>query len=910
MMPALPNYLVFTGKGGRFGFGCGVAASRLITTPLDGPFSKSVSSVGGLMPRDLVAFFATLVLAVPMFGGPPRPVAAPRIDLMTGSFSRPAIAQGATDRTMIVWTVAEEQGCAIYAAEAILRLGYVADVPRRVADASEFSDTLVAPTSVGYFAVWGDCDGIHGASVEPAFSTYYPAQPIVPNAWPLAIATSDERMLVIYARPSGSGWSLGGAFLSERGEVERVIDLAAVRGFPRVALAPTAEGFLIAFSEQLANVNPLFVRRVVGSDVSDPLQVDVAGFSESFALATSPAGALLVWGTGTPGGALVARHLDSAGAPASQQFALGVVGTAPAVTWTGSDYFVSFATGVSASDVHGLFVSADTNEIRRRIEIAATPKDEGAPAVTSDGATTSVVWLTRAVPPQAPYFGVINAVAMDSGGGLLSPAIVSHSHTNQDAPSAVSARGVSLVAWTEQTGAESQSVFFGRIDADGRPLDGSGVSLKSGFMQWEPQVATDSDKFLIAWIEERGAEDRHIFAQRVEADGSAVGNWFEITEAAERSITALRVVWAGTEYVAVWADEALFPPHGDGLWIARVLPTGVVRERRFVQYDDAQLPMLNLSVAVGQNGLLVTSDNQRDCFILCPPHRSEVFALALDENAAPIRGPVSIARNASRAGAAFLGNRYLVAYAGDEVTMGEYLNHVAIPVSEPFVVHPSPAAYRTSVISDGAGFVVAADVGGYTHFPILATLRGSDVVSIAMLAEGSVRANPSPRLFDGPQGIRVVFRAFDPELAATRLFTRELPEGGIVDVGVSIELESGSVHGGSSGHATVHVGNLGSRPAENIEALVDFGSAVVSGMPEVCSAPQYGSRIVCRVQRTGVGGFQALPFEFVTSYMPGEQLSIKAAAYAFEQDGALANNVATVNVDVSPPLVRRRAIRK
>lgn len=109
-----------------------------------------------------------------------------------------------------------------------------------------------------------------------------------------------------------------------------------------------------------------------------------------------------------------------------------------------------------------------------------------------------------------------------------------------------------LVAWSDDRSNEIDIALFG---PELQPLRGELplTATPEGERASQPDVATDGEGFLVAWVQ--GTEvERHVFVASVDADGNA-GAPHRLS-VGHVDASRPRIVWTGAEHWVVWKDES------------------------------------------------------------------------------------------------------------------------------------------------------------------------------------------------------------------------------------------------------------------------------------------------------------------------------------------------------------------
>jgi hypothetical protein len=154
-----------------------------------------------------------------------------------------------------------------------------------------------------------------------------------------------------------------------------------------------------------------------------------------------------------------------------------------------------------------------------------------------------------------------------------------------------------LVAWREETD-RSVRVLARRIGLSGVPLDAQEIEIANSptISPWpgNTSIATDGSQFFLVW-----AVDDHVFGVRLRPDGTIVDKEPIVVsrdEPYEFRHVHPRVVWTGTVFLAIWADDpncyCLTPP----------LPANTIVRSARVTSSGAVLDAVKSATLINQPG--------------------------------------------------------------------------------------------------------------------------------------------------------------------------------------------------------------------------------------------------------------------------------------------------------------------
>lgn len=393
---------------------------------------------------------------------------------------------------------------------------------------------------------------------------------------------------------------------------------------PRVAVTASTSVYELSFSISTDGTNGLlrwvdaFDGRVYAAPVttaqvrngtlrvtSTPLPERTNTPSYGLAAAASASRHLLVW---TEDRTLRGRILTAGGAPAGERFVIAEnVAQTATVSWNGSRFVVAYA--VFDAVGRALHV-AEYDENGTLLATPLRPPTWGSdPQVASLAGDTVVAWhpsQTTGTRKEEVRADILRA------GLYLRPAegiVVTRSLPIHMLPGAVWRGDHYLVVWAEV--AMGTGTAVGRLDAQGRPLDGAGRLFPNSFY---PAVATDGNGALVA-VTGNGLNLLH-----VSRDGVITPRRIE-TEAGIPDVT-----WTGQQY-AFCSANIIGTATADGA-VARTAP----RER---PANDCAIEW------TGTQYLLFWTESEF-CFPICRPPTT-VRVQAYSRNLFPIGAPVTLA---------------------------------------------------------------------------------------------------------------------------------------------------------------------------------------------------------------------------------------------------------------------------
>ena len=521
---------------------------------------------------------------------------------------------------------------------------------------------------------------------------------------------------------------------------------------PRVAVTATTSVYELSFSISTDGTNGLlrwadaFDGRVYAAPVttaqvrngtlrvtSTPLPERSNTPSYGLAAAASASRHLLVW---SEDGKLRGRILTAGGAPAGDRFVIAEnIAQTATVAWNGSRFVVAYA----VFDAIGRALRvAEYDENGTLLATPLRPPTWGSdPQVASLAGDTVVAWHpSQTVGTRKEE---IRADILRTG-LYLRPAegiLVTRSLPISMLPGAVWRGDHYLAVWAEV--AMGTSTAIGRLDAQGRPLDGAGRLFSNSFY---PAVATDGDGALVAVARDK------LHLLHVARDGTITPRTVDDS----RGIPD--VVWNGQQY-AFCAGAIIGTAAADGT-VTKTAPR--------------ELPAENCAIEWTGNQYLLFWTESEFCFPVCRPPTT-VRVQAYSRNLSPIGAPATLAGSNVDVQAysilrvASAGDRTLVVWRTTSgMLRGVRLAHPGTILDPLNGFEIGPAATLGGVHAEGNNWVVGSGpytwtIGREGHVG----LRATRYPFIGEQAEAvTVRGGPSPLVIyqTEPVGAEQVRRLF------------------------------------------------------------------------------------------------------------------------------------------------------
>ena len=226
----------------------------------------------------------------------------------------------------------------------------------------------------------------------------------------------------------------------------------------------------------------------------------------------------------------------------------------------------------------------------------------------------------------------IFAQQYDKDGSALGPNFQVNDNTDvtdQMSPSvAMDAQGNFVIAWEDRR-CDERDIFAQRYDSQGLPV-GNNFRVNDDIgnhYQWTPSVAMDgSGNFIICWNDQRNNDD--IYAQRYDANGSALGSNFRVNDEKEVLYFFHPVLTADDSgnFVIVWSEES---ENDYGIYAQRYDPSGAALDSNFRVSDDIGSRQYSPAIDVDEWGqfIVIWGDNRNG---------PDIYAQKYSENGNPL----------------------------------------------------------------------------------------------------------------------------------------------------------------------------------------------------------------------------------------------------------------------------------
>jgi len=220
---------------------------------------------------------------------------------------------------------------------------------------------------------------------------------------------------------------------------------------------------------------------------------------------------------------------------------------------------------------------------------------------------------------------------------------------------AMDAAGNSVVTWQDNTGADGDlGGIFARYTAAAAPASATTFQVNTttpGDQSMPVAAMAANGAFVVVWQSNDEGGDSGIYAQRYNADGSAVGGEFRVntitTGAQQNPVVAMN---ANGDFVVAWED-ALGDGSGFGIMARRYLADGTAQGDAFTVNNTTAGDQLNPAVALADSGTFTLSWHSSEGAILMQRFAADGSAVGSEQLVAAL-APVS-ATAASQALAGF-----------------------------------------------------------------------------------------------------------------------------------------------------------------------------------------------------------------------------------------------------------------
>ena len=292
---------------------------------------------------------------------------------------------------------------------------------------------------------------------------------------------------------------------------------------------------------------------------------------------------------------------------------------APAIAWNGAHYLVSWEARapLAMAAVRARRVGADGSLVdAAAIDVAPGLGDQRAPTVAAGPGGWLVAWQDgRSIFAWDVYGAFISGLGVRDGASFA----VSDAPNNQTEPRAASDGSRYLVAWSAATGGcgvdagcnPDVDPFCEFVcDADPSRVDvhaswvtpalgaGSRFTVTSAAgPQTHPVVAGGAGTFLVAWEDRRGA-NADLRATTLAPDATTPGAELTVSSAADDQ-RAPSVAFGGGLFELAWQDAR---SGGGDIYVARVLPTGVVLDPTGLPVATESSPESSPAIALSAGG--------------------------------------------------------------------------------------------------------------------------------------------------------------------------------------------------------------------------------------------------------------------------------------------------------------------
>ncbi|MBX3057670.1 MAG: hypothetical protein KF770_14485 [Anaerolineae bacterium] len=209
--------------------------------------------------------------------------------------------------------------------------------------------------------------------------------------------------------------------------------------------------------------------------------------------------------------------------------------------------------GVSNYDIYAQLIQPDGTLDGNNFIIANAAVEESIPRLAEDAATGGALAVWQQNTGSSAGYDLY-AHRIDSDGLLTGSSFVIEAvDANQNRPVlAQNSNGAYLITWYDERNG-NQDIFNRLRLADGS-WGGVGMAHPAPGDQEKPQIAynPDDDEYLVVWQDYRSGKDWDIYGQRVDSNGSLIGNNLSVDATADTHQTTPQVAYGANEYLIAW----------------------------------------------------------------------------------------------------------------------------------------------------------------------------------------------------------------------------------------------------------------------------------------------------------------------------------------------------------------------
>jgi len=310
--------------------------------------------------------------------------------------------------------------------------------------------------------------------------------------------------------------------------------------------------------------------------------------------------------------------------------------TEPSVAWDGTSFVVAWADRRSgAGDLYaGRVTAAGAVQDGSGFVLSNAANEQVLPAVAAAGGTVLATWGDARGPSEDVYGARIGTGAVLDPTGRVLSALASP----QEAPAVAWDGNDYLTVWQDGRGAGGDDVYAARADADGTPLDGTGIAVSAGAApEGEPDVAWNGGVYLVVWQDYRSGTGYDVYAARVSAAGAVLDASGIAVSTAAGDQSSPAVAAGGGGFLVTWTDGRNLGTTGEDVYAARVDGTGTVQDAGGIPVSTAAgAQRVSAAAHDGTGWLVAWEDHRNGAFSDLYAARLSSVGTVLDAAGAPV----------------------------------------------------------------------------------------------------------------------------------------------------------------------------------------------------------------------------------------------------------------------------------
>jgi hypothetical protein len=261
----------------------------------------------------------------------------------------------------------------------------------------------------------------------------------------------------------------------------------------------------------------------------------------------------------------------------------------PKVAFDGVNFMVVWTDyrNAVACDIYGARVS-EAGELldTAGFAICNEAAGQGMACCAFDGTNYLVAWADG----RNPLGQDIYAARVTTGGIVIDTNgfIVCDATGAQYAPSIASGDSNYLIVWQDER-YDTADIYGARVLTDGTVLDTNSIAICSGMnYQFEPAVAYGGAEYLVAWQDMRNPGGYDVYGTRVTLSGIVLDPASLRISVMPYSQWAVDLVFDGSKFLAVWADER-FSSDSTDIYCTRINQNGIVSDSTGIMVSNRMM---------------------------------------------------------------------------------------------------------------------------------------------------------------------------------------------------------------------------------------------------------------------------------------------------------------------------------